>query len=346
MKKFYRNILLLGGMCILFNITCLAQDDTKTRSITSDDFVSQRPASNISKSKNKIIARQKTSSKTLKTNRVSYKYVAQEKSVIRRKPKNPRPNTSSAKSFPNKSAVRPAKIAEVGITMWRLREPRKTDYGPKLPVQINGVVSMWTPERVSTNTIFQKGDRVRLAIESSVTGYLYVIDRETYSDGKFGEPFLIFPASQDDDNSVRSGLLVDIPDQREDLPYFSINPKAINYTGELLTIIISPKPLVNLKIDQEGQIRNVDNLADLEENSDVEIFSRTDEQDKTYTVAESQSACGAKTRQLTREKSVEKPCGTQSRQLTREEPLPQSLYRIKAQAGQPAVAFIKLSVTQ
>ena len=185
---------------------------------------------------------------------------------------------------------------------------------------------------------------MRLAVESSDAGYLYVINSETYSDGSYGEPFLIFPASTNKDNFVKPGLLVDIPDQKEAFPYFLIDPKQANYTGELLTVIISPKPLTNMKIDKDGKIKNLDELIELETNSDAEIFSRSDAEDKIYTQTEADAACGSKTRQLTREKSKQNPCGTQTRQLTREEPLPQSIYRVKTPAGQPAVAFIKLNV--
>jgi len=128
------------------------------------------------------------------------------------------------------------------------------------------------------------------------------------------------------------------------LPYFLINPKQANYTGELLTVIISPKPLTNIKIDKDGKINNLNELIELEINSNAEIFSRDDSEDKIYTQAEADSACGSKTRKLTREKSAQNPCGTKTRQLTREEPLPQSIYRVKTQAGHPSVAFIRLNV--
>ena len=87
----------------------------------------------------------------------------------------------------------------------------------------------------------------------------------------------------------------------------------------------------------------VHELIELETNSEAEIFSRPDAQDKIYTQAEAESTCGPKTQELTREKSTQKPCGARTRQLTREEPLPQSIYRVKTQTGRLAVAFIKLN---
>jgi hypothetical protein len=159
-----------------------------------------------------------------------------------------------------------------------------------------------------------------------------------------GDPFLIFPNSENADNSVKPGLLADIPDQTEDLPYFLINPKNSNYKCELLTVIISPKLLTNIKTDRNGKIRNLDDLIDLENSADAEIYSRSDSQDKICSQTEAQSACGVKTRQLTREKSAENPCGAKIRQLTREEPLPQTIYCVKPAAGQPVVAVIQLNV--
>lgn len=325
----------------LSTLTAIAQDDTQTRSIVSEEFIKRRPAGKKIKSSTGNKRQPKNNPKSNPASKsVAYKYVRQDKNIVRRKNNQTKPQNTNNKAGANK----PEKISEIGVTMWKLRPSRQSDAGYKLPVLVNNTREMWTAERVNPDTRFQAGDRVRLAVESSDAGYLYVIDSETYSDGSFGEPFLIFPASTGDDNFVKPGLLIDIPDQNEDLPYFNIEPKQANYTGELLTVIISPKPLTNMKIDTDGKIKNLDELIELEMNSEAEIFSRSAEEDKVYTQTEAKSACGSKTRQLTREKSTQNPCGAQTRQLTKEEPLPQSIYRVKTPDGQPAVAFIKLNV--
>ncbi len=330
-QKKQLRILMILIFC-LFALTAVVQNNAQTRSITSDDFVKKRPV-------RKSVNPKTRNNRQTKNKRVTYKYIRQDKNIV------PLTNNGSKPQSPNNTAdtQKPLKVSEVGVTMWKLRPSRSSDAGYKLPVLVNNLREMWTAERVNPDTPFQAGDRVRLAVESSDAGFLYVIDRETYSDGSYGEPFLIFPASTEEDNSVQPGLLVDIPDQKEDLPYFLVNPKQANYTGELLTVIISPKPLTNIKIDKDGKIKNFDELIELETNSVAEIFNRNDAEDKIYTQAEADSACGSKTRQLVREKSTQNPCGTQTRQLTREEPLPQSIYRVKTQAGQPAVALIKLN---
>lgn len=336
MKRIFDNVLLFGVFGVLLSISCFAQDDTKTRSITADDFVSQRP---VSKAISQANSKSQPAKNNPKSKRATYKYVRQDKNIVRRKNIQTKSTNKASITKTNK----PEKVAEVGVTMWKLRPSRSSDSGYKLPVLVNSLRQMWTAERVNSDTPFRAGDRVRLAVESSDAGYLYVIDSEIYTDGTVGEPYLIFPAATNEDNSVKPGLLVDIPDQTEDLPYFLINPKQANYAGELLTVIVSPKPLTNIKIDKDGKIKNLIELSDLETTSDAEIFSRDDAEDKIYTQSEADSACGSKTRQLEREKSVQNPCGTQTRQLTRQEPLPQTIYRVKTQAGQPAVAFIKLN---
>ena len=223
--------------------------------------------------------------------------------------------------------------------MWKLRAPGEGENGYFFNVlDDNKMRTKWLGERTGVDTVFAPGDKLRFAVESSVSGYLYVIGRESYSDGRFGAPYPIFPESAADDNSVRPGMLFDFPDQREDLPYLMLNPKKDNYTGEVMTIIVSPRPLTIIKIDKDGNVRDSDELRDLELSAEVEIYSRTDMADKLYSKAESTAACGVKARQLEREKG----CGVAP--LTREESLPQSIYQVKVTTGQPAVAFVKLAV--
>ena len=337
MKNHLKYVLLAGSIFVLLVSSAFGQEDTQTRSITSDDFVKQRPVGKAGSMAGNV-KRNNPPQKQI-NRRITYKYVRQDKNISRKKNFQKKPKVK-----PNVAANKPEKVSEIGVTVWKLRPPRLTDAGFGLPVLLNGIRQMWTAERTNPETGFRAGDRVRLAIESSDVGYLYVFDSEIYSDGGFGDPFLIFPASTGEDNFVKPGLLVDIPDKAEDLPYFLISPKKDNYAGELLTVIISPKPLTNLITEKDNKIKNLEELFNLEIDAEAEIYSRTDTQDNIYVQSESEAACGAKTRQLTRENSTESPCGTKTRQLTREEPLPQTIYRVKTIAGQPGVAFVKLNV--
>ena len=336
MKKRLKLVLFLGSVFLLFVSAAFAQDDTQTRSITSDDFARQRPSGKAGSAASGV--KRKNPPKNQTAPRATYEFVRLDKNISRRKNFQRKP-----KDKPKKAANKPEKVSEIGVTIWKLRPPRNSDKGFKLPVLVNNVFQLWTAERTNPDTGFQAGDRVRLAIESSAIGYLYVIDSEIYMDGSFGAPYLIFPASSDEDNLVKPGLLVDIPDKAEKSPYFLISPTNDNYAGELLTVIISPNRL-NLKTDNERKIKNIEDLFDLEIDAEVKIYDRTDDKDKIYGQAEADAACRTKTRQLTREGSTANPCGIKTRQLTREEPLPQTIYRVKTVAGQPSVAFVKLNV--
>lgn len=204
-------------------------------------------------------------------------------------------------------------------------------------------------ERVPTDTIFKIGDRVRFAIESSLAGYLYVIDRETFSDGMTGPPERSFPHADEDDNYVGPGILIDIPDQRDEefAPFYTlqrVNKGSSLLTGDDLTIVISQEPLTDFVIDDKRRLLDDSKLVAMEAATEIEVFSREDNSDRIYTTTESQAACGAKTRGLTRETSPKKPCGDRSRPLYSDEPPPQTIYRIKSRRGQPAVAFMRLEL--
>ncbi len=137
-----------------------------------------------------------------------------------------------------------ATLAEVGITIWRFRPSTASDKTKEL-VEEEGVPTEWTLERIEDGTPLAPGQRVRLSIESlSREGYLYVIDREEYADGSMGDPILIYPTAKTaDSNRVQAGRLVYIPSASG---RFRIKPSASEkiHVAEVLTIIVSPKPLV------------------------------------------------------------------------------------------------------
>ena len=136
-------------------------------------------------------------------------------------------------------------LAEMGLTIWRYREVRATDDKAKDLVEEDDGQE-WILERISDGTLLTPGQKVRLSFESlSHKGYLYVINREEYADGTFGEPTLIFPTQRSiDRNRVEPGRLTYIPSARGK---FRIRPSESSKThvAESLTIIVSPKPLID-----------------------------------------------------------------------------------------------------
>lgn len=146
----------------------------------------------------------------------------------------------------------------VGITLWRLRAAKVTDdkeVRRLKHIKDNAVVGEWTPERISMDTPLMIGQHVRLSIESARTGYLYVIDRELYADGTLGEPLLIFPTTKlrGGNNRVTIGRIIDIPMEEDDPPYFFLDPEdRTDLTGEVISVLITPQPLPNLKIGEDA----------------------------------------------------------------------------------------------
>src|SRR6476661_7597556 len=103
----------------------------------------------------------------------------------------------------------------VGVTLWRLRRPTRSDSGERLIVHDENATTEWVPERISATTRLGQGDRIRISVEAVRAGFVYIIDREQYADGSLGEPYLIFPTKRTGggDNEVGIGRLLDIPAQ-------------------------------------------------------------------------------------------------------------------------------------
>ena len=143
--------------------------------------------------------------------------------------------------------ARPPAIEEIGVTIWRLRPARETDQGGRVLVLDGLKQAQYTPERIEAATPLSIGDRVRITVESPRSGFLYIIDREQYADGSFGEPMLIFPTlkTRGGDNRVMPGKLIDIPAQEDQYSYFTAQPAGSrrDQVAEVLTVILVPSPL-------------------------------------------------------------------------------------------------------
>lgn len=144
----------------------------------------------------------------------------------------------------------------VGVTVWKLRAPSAADTGERLLVHQGTTSEEWVPARVAPDARWMEGDRVRLGIEASGAGYLYVVDREQYANGKVGDPYLIFPTrtTRGGDNRVGTGVVVDVPAQSDDPPYFRLRRSRPDQAGEMLTVIVAPKPIEGLEIG-DGPLR-------------------------------------------------------------------------------------------
>jgi hypothetical protein len=143
----------------------------------------------------------------------------------------------------------------VGVTLWRLRPANRSDSGERLIVHDNNAVSEWLPERISATTRLVQGDKLRISVETVRAGYLYVIDREQYADGKLGEPYLIFPTTRTSggDNQVAVGRLLEIPAQDDSPPFFTMKKSRPDHVAEVLSVIVTPTPLEAVQITAKAQ---------------------------------------------------------------------------------------------
>jgi hypothetical protein len=144
---------------------------------------------------------------------------------------------ASRPAIKRKPGGTPETIAQLGITVWRLRPARDGDRGARQLLRENGLESVWIPERIDTDTQLHDGDLVRISIESPRAGFLYVIDRDELEGDKSGQLKLIFPI-KGDANRVGAGRLVDIPAKRP----FKASPQP-DQRAEVLTIIVTTRPL-------------------------------------------------------------------------------------------------------
>lgn len=325
---------------LLFSVVCLmvlggtvwAQetDEPASRSINSLDFQAQRPKTagakagvggSLKPAAKVSNAKRRKNVAVVSNARRRYNHV---KRIQAAKPKivTPVKIGNSVKNPVNANS--PVKNEQLGVTFWRMR-PLAADEedAPTFPVKINKTITEnWTAERVGSATQFQKGDRVRFTIESSRSGFLYIVNREFYADGTKGDAEIIFPTlrNRGGDNRVTAGSLVEIPPASDSFPYFNVNPKKANYAGEELIVIISPIKFEDVELELKAQGIKREQLekwlADWAVT--VDIYDAADGEGIALTSSETETVVG-------------------SRSLTQEEPLPQTIYRVKTRADIPLV---------
>jgi hypothetical protein len=275
----------------MFVMVAIAQEET-TRQLWNTEFLKKRPASN---------------SPAQSAAQPNYKPIAQ----------------------PVKTPATPAGSGTMlGVTLWRMRDPKPSDAaGTRLLVlESNSEKREQTPERVDSGTPLTKGDHVRLTVEVPATGYLYVIDRERYADGTLSDAYLIYPNEQtrQGDNVVAPGRLVEIPDRRDEPNAFTIRPSRADQNAEVLSLLVSPEPLPNMKAGTKPMKLDAALYAGWEKKWGVkaERFELEGGAGQTITAKENQPGAN----------------------VTQDDPLPQTLYRVNAKPGNAVLLEIPLQM--
>lgn len=313
-------------VCFLLTVSVtFAQDEEVpvTREIVSLDFQAQRPAkvnANIGGALPKVSnAKRKKNLAVVTSPKRRYKLI------------NRVPAMATAKISTGVKTVKQAlKTEEFGVTFWRLRPATEDETdAPTFSVKIGSVAEEWTAERVGSTTNFRRGDRVRFTVESSRSGFLYIVNREFYTDGTTAEADLIFPTlrTRGGDNRVTAGSLVEIPATSDSVQYFTIKPRREDYAGEEIAVIVSPVKLSGIELGLRAQ--KIDRptvekwLKDW--GTTLDIYDAEDGEGIAYTANEQEAAT------------------VQSRALTQEEPLPQTIYRVQARPGAPLVVLFRMN---
>lgn len=300
------------------------KDDVATREISSLDFQKQRQKPETGEKR--VASTQKNATQKQRKNLAVITNTRRKYGLVKRVP--PKIN----KPVP-KTPKTVLKSEQLGVTFWRLR-PVAADDGDDAPffsVRIGDGRENWTAERVNSTTRFKEGDRVRFTIESSRSGYLYIINREYYTDGTAGAANIIFPTvrTRGGDNSVVAGSLVDIPGSTDSVPYFTIKPKRKDdkvYAGEELVVLITKEKLP-LDIGMKALAVNTAQFEkwSADWGATVDIYDAEDGEGIAMTGAELNAA------------------QTATRALEQEEPLPQTIYKVRISAEMPLLVPFRMS---
>lgn len=220
--------------------------------------------------------------------------------------------------------------ALIGVTIWRLPDaaPESTSQRSRSLVHRPESTAHRLAERVETHTVFREGDRIRIGVEAPHVGFLYVIDREVYSDGSLGDPFLIFPTkhTRRGDNRVYPGRLIEIPAQTDRPPYFTFERTRRELVSERLTIIVSPFRLAIETRSEDGKLES--SLVTKWEtlwSSSIEHREAPGNAGKRRTRAEQEALEG-------------------KRLLARDDPLPQTIFRATVRPGLPLLITLPLRI--
>lgn len=299
-------IALLAALLLPFAAVTRSQDDG-SRQIVLEEFTKARPAATSTKATGPA------------GNRIRKPTTAKGPRYIRKSP----PVFAALKLN--------TEVLEIGVTIWRLRPAAGTDGGARVLVMEDARPTEWTPQRIEADTPLKVGERVRLSIESPRAGYLYVIDREQYADGSYGDAYLIFPTlrTRGGDNRVRPGKLIDIPAQEDNPSYFTLVPTQSrgDQVAEILSIIVTPEPMENLRLTDRPLKLSKSDVAkwDASGSTDVERFEMVGGAGMTWSKVEmAASAAGS------------------ARILTQEEPTPQTIYRIGSKGKNDVMITVPL----
>jgi hypothetical protein len=237
-----------------------------------------------------------------------------------------------------KKPIKTSDTALLGFTIWRFKTASKEDEKKGL-VEVNPQTgNKQTTERLDSETPLPIGDLIRIGIESlSHDGYLYVIEREKYADGSYGQANLVFPTARTrgGNNFVRAGVLTFIPAAPN---YFLITSNTEKkQVAEELIIIVSPKKLLDSSLLQIKPIEIPNRqLTEWLNQWAVEELQLEQIGGVGQTMTKAEQSAG-----LTEE---EKGLTEVTPTLSQDDAPPQTIYQMTIKRGNPAIATVTLPI--
>ncbi|MBI1762551.1 MAG: DUF4384 domain-containing protein [Acidobacteria bacterium] len=249
----------------------------------------------------------------------------------------------------------------LGVTLWLLRSPSEIKQAaqpsesrsnqPKKSAQENKDeiarvlvkkkignserTEEMVPERIEANTPLKVGQLLRLSVEVPQDGYLYVIDREKYTDKTVGDPILIFPSNpRSAEHLVKAGRIIELPDSKDYVFEVKLMSDLENKTlaGEVLSFLVSPRPLENIpEPGADGLIRLPAALVTEWENKWG--------QNNVLSKAELDTGRGR-----ARTRSEQNALTGNSKELNQADPLPQTVFTIAVKRGSPYLVQMPLTI--
>lgn len=323
---------LLTLFACAFVAPAMAQTQTQTdqsgsRQIVAEEFTNGRPIKPPTASKSAATGAGRTQTANVSSGAKPRRRYKRVKTSGTTQPTSVSPNVSQS-TVSAATSDKSLSTAGMGVTIWQLRASRNADQGARLLVQGDEMV----PERVASDAVLRVGDSVFLSIESPREGYLYIIDRELFADGKLGDPYLIFPTTRTrgGDNRVRPGKLINIPDVNDKPNYFKLVPlpNRDDQVGEVLSVIITTEPLENFT----PQSNPVQLKSEQVEKWEIQWGGNTEQYDleggagQTMSVVESDAA----------------KAGSGGRLLVQGEPPPQTVYLVEGKNTKGLLVNVQL----
>jgi hypothetical protein len=218
----------------------------------------------------------------------------------------------------------------VGITLWEVRDAKSSDPPNTRLLVIPGAGQQkeGTQQRVDLAAPVTKTDGYRFTFEMPAKGYLYVIDREKFADGKLGDPYVIYPTGRmrPEDNLVAPGRLLEVPDRLERPNYFTIDAKP-GQIAEVLSFLVMPEPIPDLKIGEQALPIDPERYASWQKSASDSPERYVLEGGTGSTITASENRAGA----------------DRANKVTQADPLPQTLYRVAGKPGTPVMVEIPLT---